>query len=120
MSISCPYLNADELCSIYETRPSCCRNFPNRNTGMFCSETKCVYDALGNLDCANCKDKCCKHLEMSVKWKGEKLGVLEMRRHYGNYFKGIPDFKSHRIKLVTKDDVAAVYDALDEIQVTFG
>jgi hypothetical protein len=33
---------------------------------MFCSETKCVYDALGNLDCANCKDKCCKHLEMSV------------------------------------------------------
>ena len=66
MSISCPYLNADELCSIYETRPSCCRNFPNRNTGMFCSETKCVYDALGNLDCANCKDKCCKHLEMSV------------------------------------------------------
>jgi len=66
MSISCPYLNADELCSIYETRPSCCRNFPNRNTGMFCSETKCVYDALGNLDCANCKDKCCKHLEMEV------------------------------------------------------
>ena len=33
---------------------------------MFCSETKCVYDALGNLDCANCKDKCCKHLEMEV------------------------------------------------------
>ena len=66
MSITCPYLNADELCSIYETRPSCCRNFPNRNTGMFCSETKCVYDALGNLDCANCKDKCCKHLEMEV------------------------------------------------------
>jgi hypothetical protein len=66
MSINCPYLNADELCSIYETRPSCCRNFPNRNTGMFCSETKCVYDALGNLDCANCKDKCCKHLEMEV------------------------------------------------------
>ena len=30
-----------------------------------------------------------RHLEMSVKWKGEKLGVLEMRRHYGNYFKGI-------------------------------
>jgi len=33
---------------------------------MFCSETKCVYDALDNLDCANCKDKCCKHLEMEV------------------------------------------------------
>jgi Fe-S-cluster containining protein len=66
MSIRCPYLNNDELCSIYETRPSCCRNFPNRTLGMFCSETKCVYDALGNLDCANCKDKCCSHLEMEV------------------------------------------------------
>ena len=66
MSIRCPYLNNDELCSIYETRPSCCRNFPNRNEGMFCSESKCVYDANGNLDCVNCKDKCCNHLEMEV------------------------------------------------------
>jgi len=33
---------------------------------MFCSESKCVYDSLGNLDCANCKDKCCNHLEMEV------------------------------------------------------
>ena len=31
-----------------------------------------------------------RHLEMSIKWKGEKLGVLETRRHYSNYFKGIP------------------------------
>ncbi|MBL4594061.1 MAG: tRNA dihydrouridine synthase DusB [Flavobacteriales bacterium] len=60
-----------------------------------------------------------RHLEMSVKWKGEKLGVLEMRRHYGNYFKGIPDFKPHRMKLVTQDDAANVYAAMDEIQKTF-
>ncbi|MBL4669163.1 MAG: tRNA dihydrouridine synthase DusB [Flavobacteriales bacterium] len=60
-----------------------------------------------------------KHLEMSVKWKGEKLGVLEMRRHYGNYFKGIPDFKPHRMRLVTQDAVADVYAALDQIQATF-
>lgn len=60
-----------------------------------------------------------KHLEMSVKWKGEKLGVLEMRRHYGNYFKGIPDFKPHRMKLVTQDDAATVYAAMDEIQTVF-
>ncbi|PJA09192.1 MAG: tRNA dihydrouridine synthase DusB [Flavobacteriales bacterium CG_4_10_14_0_2_um_filter_32_8] len=60
-----------------------------------------------------------KHLEMSVKWKGETLGVLEMRRHYGNYFKSIPNFKEHRVKLVTLDDFAGVYEALDEIQKAF-
>lgn len=60
-----------------------------------------------------------QHLEMSVKWKGEKLGVLEMRRHYANYFKGIDNFKPHRMKLVTRDGVADVYAALDEIQSAF-
>jgi tRNA-dihydrouridine synthase B len=60
-----------------------------------------------------------RHLEMSVKWKGEKLGVLEMRRHYGNYFKGISHFKEHRMKLVTQDDSSDVFAALDEIQATF-
>ena len=39
-----------------------------------------------------------KHLKMAIKWKGEKLGVLETRRHYSNYFKGIPDFKPFRQK----------------------
>ena len=60
-----------------------------------------------------------RHLEMSVKWKGEKLGVLEMRRHYGNYFKGISHFKEHRMKLVTHDDASDVFAALEEIQATF-
>jgi nifR3 family TIM-barrel protein len=60
-----------------------------------------------------------RHLEMSVKWKGETLGVLEMRRHYGNYFKGISHFKEHRMKLVTQDDAADVFAALDEIQSIF-
>jgi tRNA-dihydrouridine synthase B len=60
-----------------------------------------------------------RHLEMSVKWKGEKLGVLEMRRHYGNYFKGISHFKEHRMKLVTHDDATDVFAALDEIQKVF-
>ena len=60
-----------------------------------------------------------RHLEMSVKWKGETLGVLEMRRHYGNYFKGISHFKEHRMKLVTKDQSDDVFAALDEIQATF-
>jgi tRNA-dihydrouridine synthase B len=60
-----------------------------------------------------------RHLEMSVKWKGETLGVLEMRRHYANYFKGISHFKEHRMKLVTKDASADVFAALEEIQATF-
>ena len=56
---------------------------------------------------------------MSVKWKGETLGVLEMRRHYGNYFKGISHFKEHRMKLVTQDDSVNVFAALDEIERVF-
>lgn len=61
-----------------------------------------------------------RHLEMSVKWKGETLGVLEMRRHYGNYFKGIAHFKEHRMKLVTTNEADAVFEALDEIEKVFG
>lgn len=60
-----------------------------------------------------------RHLEMSIKWKGEKLGVLEMRRHYANYFKGIPNFKEHRIKLVTQDDAQLVFESLNEIEKVF-
>ncbi|PCJ27212.1 MAG: tRNA dihydrouridine synthase DusB [Flavobacteriales bacterium] len=60
-----------------------------------------------------------RHLEMSVKWKGETLGVLEMRRHYGNYFKGISHFKEHRMKLVTQNESVCVFEALDEIQSAF-
>ena len=60
-----------------------------------------------------------RHLEMSVKWKGETLGVLEMRRHYGNYFKGIPHFKEHRMRLVTTNEASEVFAALDEIEKVF-
>ena len=60
-----------------------------------------------------------RHLEMSVKWKGDTLGVVEMRRHYGNYFKGISHFKEHRMKLVTQDHSAAVFEALAEIESIF-
>ena len=45
---------------------------------------------------------CRTHLTKSVEWKGEKLGVLEMRNHYANYFRGVPDFKETRTKLVTR------------------
>ena len=56
-----------------------------------------------------------RHLEMSIHWKGETLGVLETRRHYTNYFKGIPNFKPLRTRLVTSDHSAEVFEVLDEI-----
>jgi tRNA-dihydrouridine synthase len=61
-----------------------------------------------------------RHLQMSIDWKGEKLGVFETRRHYTNYFKGIPDFKPYRQRLVTEDDPADVFAVLDEIEELFG
>ena len=61
-----------------------------------------------------------RHLEMAIDWKGEKLGVFETRRHYNNYFKGIPDFKPYRQRLVTEDHSADVFAVLDEIEEMFG
>ena len=60
-----------------------------------------------------------RHLEMSVKWKGEKLAIVEMKRHYSNYFRGIPHFKAYRSKLVTTFDLNEVYDTLDEVAEKF-
>ncbi len=56
-----------------------------------------------------------RHLQMSIDWKGEKLGVFETRRHYTNYFKGIPNFKEYRMKMVTSDHASDVFDAFDEV-----
>ena len=53
---------------------------------------------------------------MSVKWKGEKLGILEMRRHYTNYFKGIPHFKPFRMELVTMDSHEALKETFEKIR----
>lgn len=61
-----------------------------------------------------------RHLQMAIDWKGEKLGVFETRRHYTNYFKGIPNFKEYRMKLVTDDDAALVFKTLDEALEVFG
>ncbi|MBN9283460.1 MULTISPECIES: tRNA dihydrouridine synthase DusB [unclassified Flavobacterium] len=56
------------------------------------------------------------HLTWSMDWKGERVGIVEMRRHYTNYFKGIHGFKEYRQKLVTTDDGEALFRILDEIQ----
>ena len=60
-----------------------------------------------------------RHLEMSIGWKGEKLGVVETRRHYTNYFKGIRDIKPYRQRLVTTDGPEELYEILDEIAERF-
>ncbi|MEP2969941.1 tRNA dihydrouridine synthase DusB, partial [Nonlabens ulvanivorans] len=61
-----------------------------------------------------------RHLEMSIAWKGETLGVFETRRHYTNYFKGIPNFKEYRMKMVTSDDSKGVFDTFNEVLDKFG
>lgn len=61
---------------------------------------------------------CRQHLLRSVKWKGEILGILEMRRHYANYFKGLAHFKPVRMKLVTSNDLNFLLETLDEIALT--
>jgi len=54
---------------------------------------------------------CRKHLYGSLQWKGERLGILEMRRHYANYLKGLPNIKDFRTKLVSLDTP----DELEEV-----
>jgi tRNA-dihydrouridine synthase B len=60
-----------------------------------------------------------KHVEFSMRWKGSRLGIFEMRRHYTNYFKGIPDFKPFRTKLVEVETAEEVYAILDEVIETY-
>ena len=62
---------------------------------------------------------CKQHLKHSIEWKGEKLGVIEMKRHYNNYFKGIPHFKNYRMKLVTSHDINEIKSILKEINIKF-
>src|SRR5690606_19134699 len=50
-------------------------------------------------------EACQKHLLGAVQWKGEVLGILEMRRHYANYLKGLPNIKEYRMRLVTTDSM---------------
>lgn len=58
---------------------------------------------------------CKMHFTKSLEWKGERLGIFEMRRHYTNYFRGLPNFKPYRMRLVQTESPAEVYDILEEI-----
>ncbi len=61
-----------------------------------------------------------RHLLKSVEVKGEKVGVLEMRRHLSCYFKGLPDFKETRLRLVTLTDVGELLATLDTVAERWG
>ncbi|MFC3812948.1 tRNA dihydrouridine synthase DusB [Lacihabitans lacunae] len=56
-----------------------------------------------------------QHLMFSVQWKGPVLGILEMRRHYSNYFKGLPHFKEFRMKLVQSMELDEILETMDII-----
>jgi tRNA-dihydrouridine synthase B len=62
---------------------------------------------------------CKKHLLRSIQWKGPKVGVFEMRRHYTNYFKGMANFKPYRARLVEAPDYNSIIEILDEVQYNF-
>jgi tRNA-dihydrouridine synthase B len=58
---------------------------------------------------------CRKHLHKSVEWKNDVVGINEMRRHYANYLKGLPNIKEYRNKLVTLKTIAEIDEVLNEI-----
>lgn len=61
-----------------------------------------------------------QHLNHSLEWKGERLGIVEMRRHYTNYFRGLRGIKHYRSKLVTSMDINYIFSVLDEIEEVYG
>lgn len=62
---------------------------------------------------------CKQHLKHSITWKGERVGIAEMKRHYSSYFKAIPDFKQFRTRMVTSNSEAEVLTILNEVQNKF-
>ena len=61
-------------------------------------------------------DVCKQHLDFSIKWKGDFTGIVEMRRHYANYFKGLDHFKEYRMKLVTTNSYEEILQILEEVR----
>ncbi len=64
-------------------------------------------------------DVCKRHLDFSIRWKGSKTGIFEMRRHYTNYFRGLEHFKPYRMRLVESGDHADIIGILQEIAENF-
>jgi nifR3 family TIM-barrel protein len=81
-------------------------------------EVKHFFETGNHLDGPTLEERinvCRTHLQKSIEWKGPKTGIFEMRRHYANYFKGIPNFKEYRMKLVSLESVEAIEDVLNDI-----
>ncbi len=62
---------------------------------------------------------CSIQLKKSIEWKGERRGVLEIRKHWGNYFKGYFNFKPFRIKLMQTESFKEIVDILEEIKIYY-
>ncbi len=60
-----------------------------------------------------------RHLKMAIDWKGNVLGVLETRRHYGNYFKGIANFKETKSRILRENDPAIILQELELVKKVF-
>ena len=60
-----------------------------------------------------------KHLTFSIEWKGLNKGIYEMRRHYSNYFRNMPNFKPYRTKLVQSEHYEEIMDIFEEISQNF-
>ena len=61
-------------------------------------------------------DAAVQHLKFSIEWKGDVLGILEMRRHYSNYFRGLPDFKTYRTRLVQSNDKEEIFEIMNFVK----
>jgi len=64
-------------------------------------------------------DVCTQHFQEGLKWKGDRKGIFEMRKHYGNYFKGIPNFKPFRMRLVLANSEEEVLETLEDVRNEF-
>jgi tRNA-dihydrouridine synthase len=64
-------------------------------------------------------EACKEHVQHSIEWKGNNLGLLEMRRHYGPYFRGLEHIKPFRSRLVQTLSAQEVYDILGEIELHY-
>lgn len=64
-------------------------------------------------------EACRRHFEMAIEWKGERTGIHETRRHYTNYFKGLPNFKDYRRRLVTSESSEEILQTLEEIKMQY-
>jgi tRNA-dihydrouridine synthase len=62
---------------------------------------------------------CRSHLQKSIAWKGEHVGMVEMRKHYSGYFKGLKDFKPIKIQLLTALDSNHLFELLHQIEIAY-